>query len=293
MNVAKPKAADNQSVAHVAGRASFEIKVVCLGPVLTQAFGDASYEWEQLMRIRVANRSVLRGAVFLLALVGIVWAVAFRDPVTHAVPAGAQHIPSRAHDPPDNATNDPSANNVVSVPFMTHGYCFAGSKLKDTKAPGGFFQSRNAPQNARNRTNAHTLFLLAQPGVVMPFDGRPGMRVSLVNNTQDLLAFAASDSRLAITQEAQDTDGNWKPIEYLPSSDCGNSCHRVFLGPDQFWAFAAPRYKGSIPTKLRFAMVLEDGCQLHSNVFDGSVNPGQFAVEDRRAAATLMDAYDE
>ncbi len=245
------------------------------------------------MRIQVTKHSLLGASVVLFALVGIVWAAVLRDPIANAVPAGAQHISPAAHDPPDDASNDPSANNFVSLPFMTRGYCNAGSQLKDTEAPGGFWQSGNAPQTVKTRSNAHALFLLAQPGVVIPFAGRPGMRVSLVNNTQDLLAFSASDSRLPITQEAQDIDGNWKPVEYLRSSDCGNSYHRVFLGPDQFWAFSAPRYKGTIPTKLRFAIVLEDGSELHSNAFDGSVNPDQFTVKQGHNATDLMDPYNE
>jgi hypothetical protein len=127
----------------------------------------------------------------------------------------------------------------------------------------------------------------------MPFAGGPGMRVTLVNQTRDLLAFPASDSRLAIVQEAQDSAGTWKPIEYLPSSWCGNSHHRVFLAPNHFWTFPAPRYQGTILTKLRFAMVLADGSQLHSNVFDGSVNPEQFTVKQGHAATNVMDSYIE
>jgi hypothetical protein len=244
------------------------------------------------MRIRTIKCSLLGAVVVLFALVAIVWTAVSRNPIANAVPAGAQHIHSLAHDSPDDANNDPSANNFVSVRFMTPGYCDAGSKLQDTKAPGGFFEPGNFPQNVRTRSNTHSLFLLAQPGVVVPFNGSPGMRVSLVNKTQDLLAFEACDSRLPIVQEAQDIDGSWKPVEYLPSSDCGNSYHRVFLGPDQFWAFSAPRYKGTVPTKLRFSMSVVDGSQLHSNVFEGSVNSSQFAVKEEHDDI-LIDPKDE
>ena len=240
------------------------------------------------MKIRISRPSFPGAAVVIFALMGIVWAAIFRDSIANAVPAGAQHIHAVAHASPEVVPDDPSANNFVSVPFMTRGYCYAGSQMKDTKAEGGFGQSDNAPQEVQAHSNPHALFLLAQPSVVMPFAGRPGMRVTLINNTQDLLTFAASDSRLAIVQEAQDTDGNWKPVEYLPSSGCGNSYHRVFLAPNHFWAFAAPRYKGTIPTKLRFAMALADGSQLHSNAFYGSVNPDQFTVKQGHSTTDLM-----
>ena len=231
------------------------------------------------MRIRSTRRSLVGAIVVLFAIVFIVWSAVIRNSIANAVPAGARHIHAVAHVPPDDSPDDPSANNLSSTPFMTRGYCYAGSQLKDTEAAGGFSESSNAAQKVRARSNTNALLLLAQPGVSMSFAGGPGMRVTLVNNTQDLLAFDASDSRLAIVQEAQDTDGNWKPVEYLEASDCGNSYHRVFLASNHFWAFAAPRYTGIIPTKLRFAMALADGSRLHSNTFDGSVNPNQFTVK--------------
>ena len=245
------------------------------------------------MRIRLTRPFLLSAAVVLCAIGGIAWAVAVRNSIAYAVPAGAQHIRTIAHAPPDDVPEETSTKNAVSLQFMTRGYCYAGSQLKDTKASGGFGPSDNAPKKVRARSNANALFLLAQPGVAMPFAGGPGMRVTLVNDTQDLLAFEASDSRLAITQESQDTDGNWKPVEYLPSSWCGNSYHRVFLLSGHFWEFSAPRYQGTVPTKLRFAMVLADGSQLYSNVFDGSVNPDQFTMKEGHNATNLMDPYNE
>ena len=127
----------------------------------------------------------------------------------------------------------------------------------------------------------------------MTFAKEPGMRVVLVNQTPDLLTFRASDSHLPIIQEAQDADGAWKPVEYLPSSWCGNSYHRVFLKPAHFWAFAAPRYKGTLKTKLRFSMKLGDGSQLYSNVFEGSVNPKQFTEKRGHQATNIMDPYND
>ncbi len=238
--------------------------------------------------MRISTTSPISVAVALLALVGIVWAVVFRSSISSAVPAGRQHSVEAVPAPPDAEKEAPSTNNFVSVEFMNHGSCYAGSHLKDTQAIGGFTKSDNVPRNVQTQSAGVGLFLLAQPGVVIPFDGGSGMRVTLVNQTQDLLAFNASDSRLAIVQEALDPDGTWKPIESLPSSDCGNSYHRVFLAPDQFWAFSAPRYKGTHPTKLRFTMTLADGSQLHSNVFDGSVNPAQFTLKQGIAATSLL-----
>jgi len=78
--------------------------------------------------------------------------------------------------------------------------------------------------------------------------------VFLVNTTKEQVTFSASDSRLYIVQEALDRDSKWKPIEYLPSSWCGNSYHHVFLGANEYWEFAAARYTGEFKTRLRFRL---------------------------------------
>jgi hypothetical protein len=92
-----------------------------------------------------------------------------------------------------------------------------------------------------------------------------------------------------------DLDGKWKPVEYLPSSWCGNSYHSVFLGPNEFWEFAAAKLNGTIKTKLRFRLQMSSDKQkaghIYSNEFDGSINPKQFTVQKDYTPAGLMDPY--
>jgi hypothetical protein len=237
---------------------------------------------------------LLGAAVVLLAIVlgpgpFIARTTAISYSIDDAVRAGAEHTRDVTPAPPDESRAVGSAKNLVSVPFMARGYCRAGSWLTDTEALGGFAKSDNAAKRVQTRSQGSGLFLIAQPGVVTLLPRGQGMRLALVNRTDELLAFDASDSRLAIVQEAQATDGKWKPIEYLPASDCGNSYHRVFLPPDHFWAFSAPRYKGTLATKLRFAMTMADGSQLYSNVFQGSVNPEQFTEKQGYDGKNIMD----
>ena len=231
------------------------------------------------MRFRIGRKTLLSAVVVFCAFTPFAWDAALRLAIDSAMPAGAKHSNNAVPALPDGEHEVPSTNNFVSAAFMKYGYCYARSKLNDPDAIGGFGECGNAPIKVRIDADGRGLFILAQPGVVSRFTGSPGMRVVLVNQTKDLLAFAASDSRLSIVQEAQDTDGTWKPIDYLPASHCGNSFHRVFLPPNHFWAFSAPRYKGAIPTKLRFAMTLADGSQLCSNVFEGSINHDQFSAK--------------
>ena len=65
----------------------------------------------------------------------------------------------------------------------------------------------------------------------------------------------------------------------------------MFLGPREYWEFTAPRYSGSIESKLRFALRLDDGETIYSNEFDGSINPEQFTVQQGHTPTDIMDPY--
>lgn len=177
---------------------------------------------------------------------------------------------------------------------MLRGYCYAGSKIQDEQALGGFGISNNMPKSivSDNAKSSGVCYLLAQPTVVTEFAGTKGMRLVLVNATKDIIAFNACDSRLNIVQEAKNESGNWEPIEYLPDSWCGNSYHRVFLGPGEYWAFPSPRYNGTFPTTLRFRLMDDSDKTLFvSNEFKGNVNPEQFSVKQPYDPQNIMAPY--
>jgi hypothetical protein len=193
---------------------------------------------------------------------------------------------------PALALGAPVPLKAVNVKFMTRGYCMAGSRFDD-KALGGFGQSDNVPQRLSHEDFGRKgeLSLVALPEDAVPFGRYRGLRVVLVNRTGKEIPFPASDSRLSIIQEARDAGGEWKPVEYLPSSWCGNSHHNVFLPEGHYWEFAAPAYTGAIKTKLRF--VLLGDTPLYSQEFDGSVNPEQFTQKQGHTPADIMDPYNE
>jgi len=202
-----------------------------------------------------------------------------------SAPVAAVALPTSSPDvrhSPDDASATPEIENTVNVKFMLRGYGYAGSKIKDDQALGGFGTSDNLPKSIASdlaKSSEHC-YLLAQPTVVTDFAGSKGMRLTLVNATKDVVAFGASDSRLYIVQEAKSTSGKWKPIEYLPSSFCGNSYHRVLLGPSEYWIFPVPRYDGTFPTTLRFRLMLDRvKTPFVSNEFNGSINPEQFSIK--------------
>ncbi len=181
----------------------------------------------------------------------------------------------------------------VNVNYMLRGYCFAGSR-PDKDAFGGYGGSDNLPRKLSDLTVGREgkLSLIALPDEVVPFGkSHQGFRLILVNRTDGEAQFAASDSRLPIVMEAMDRDGRWRPIEYLPSSGCGNSYHRVFLPHNHSWEFIAPKFEGRWDTKLRF--VLQGEKPIYSNTFEGSINPGQFTVKQGYEPTGLMDPYND
>lgn len=186
----------------------------------------------------------------------------------------------------------------LNIDFMLRGYFYAGSQIKDENALGGFGISDNFPQSIKSDINApqKKISLIALPDEETVFSGKyKGIKLLLVNATNEKAAFSASDSRLYIVQEALDADGKWKPVEYLPSSWCGNSYHVVYLGANEYWEFSAARFTGKIKTKMRFRLTRDspaaDKNPIYSNEFDGSINKKQFTEQKPYNPSGIMDPY--
>ncbi len=181
----------------------------------------------------------------------------------------------------------------LDIRFMARGYFHARSAFPDLETFGGHGQSDNEPRRLRHDLPRGRLLLIARPEQGVAFDSRyEGFQVTLANTTRRAVRFDAVDSRLSIVREALDRDGRWRPIEYLPSSWCGNSYHRVFLPPNHYWSFEAPRYSGSEETTMRFALEIDGGAgPVYSNEFAGTVNPEQFLVKQGHTPTSLMDPY--
>lgn len=186
----------------------------------------------------------------------------------------------------------------LNIDFMLRGYFYAGSQIKDENALGGFGGSDNFPKSFKSDISAPKgkISLIALPNEETVFGEKyKGIKLLLVNATNKKADFSASDSRLYIVQEALDTDGKWKPVEYLPSSWCGNSYHMVFLDANQYWEFSAARFTGEIKTKLRFRLDQHNSEQtktpIYSNEFDGSINKKQFTEQKPYNPSGIMDPY--
>jgi hypothetical protein len=184
----------------------------------------------------------------------------------------------------------------LRVSVMRRGY-FEAYSVAGNPGLGGHSTSDNLPRSlaATDAPAVSGVALAALPderrGYQVGTTVYDGYRVVLANASQAPLEIAASDSRLPIVQEALDVDGNWRPIEYLPSSFCGNSWHTLILQPGEYWDFTAPRYGGGLATELRFRMTLDDGTELHSQPVGGSIDPRQFTDKEGHRPTNIMDPY--
>lgn len=190
----------------------------------------------------------------------------------------------------------------LDIDFMNRGYHYAASPPKEElQGFGGWGRSKNLYQPIKSTMNFKedklSLVIANKPAAwAKEYFGK---KLYLANNSSDTFFFDAQDSRLSLMIQAKDVTGEWRNIEYTPSSWCGNSYHQIFLAPKYYWKFVMPQYTGAFKTKLRAVVVYkmdhedEEDKVLQSNEIEGSVNPAQFWRRRPYYSLGLMDPYDE
>lgn len=172
---------------------------------------------------------------------------------------------------------------------------------------GGFGSSNNFPNKIKSQKfPKNKISVIVNPTKLDTISEiYNGFNVYVVNNTTTNLNFSAQDSRLDMKVQAKNEDGQWRDIEYLPSSWCGNSYHTLSLKPKYYWTFTTPNYEGEIKTKLRVELKYTDPAEesekeqnikeitIYSNEYDGSINPGQFWNKRTYYPNGLMDPYND
>jgi hypothetical protein len=209
-------------------------------------------------------------AMLLLIASGLVWKVAQKAGGEDPAPDFRWELTPPLPDARPVRTNE-----------QLEGIYPAGSRITDHRALGGFGRWNNFPKPLGDRDwgKKGQLTLIAFDAEPIAYFKHQGIAVRLVNRSHKTATFVASDSWLFLAQEAMDPKGQWRSIEYLPSPICGNSFHRVFLEPNQYWEFKARVYEGIFKTKIRFRL---DGgtSSIYSNEFEGRVSLGQFRERD-------------
>lgn len=185
----------------------------------------------------------------------------------------------------------------LNIKFMLRGYFYAGSNIEDTTAPGGFGGSTNKPKLMVNETaqlgDLEDISLFVDTTMRTNFaDGYKGYKLFLVNKSGNTISLQASDSRLYIIAEIF-WGGTWQPIEYLPSSWCGNSYHHVFLGNNEYWEFDIPKYHGNKKTKLRYKLSRGKEGIIYSNEIITYFNKQQLTTKQGHKPQGIMDPYND
>lgn len=191
----------------------------------------------------------------------------------------------------------------LNIDYMNRGYYHASSKYKKELAGyGGWGNSENRSKNINNKASflPNTLQLVLDPNQKTKWtEHYEAIKLYVVNTSKNTMYFEAQDSRLYLKIQAQDRHGEWKDIEYLPNSWCGNSYHTLFLAPNELWEFATPMYEGEFKTKIRAELLYRKSKNqknhefIYSNEIEGYVNPGQFWNKQDYFPGGLMDPYDD
>ncbi len=106
-------------------------------------------------------------------------------------------------------------------------------------------------------------------------DVRTSLTLYVVNTTGTEVRLEAASSVLNVVAEARDRDGTWRPIEvWHPALDPmdGSTC---VLRPGHQLPLRGTRYEGPRRTRLRYVL-RSRGLEITSDVFKGSIDPGQF-----------------
>lgn len=183
----------------------------------------------------------------------------------------------------------------LDINYMRRGQLYAQTSIEDKNAPGGFANSSNKAKKIVNSS------IFKKNGFFLKLDTNQFLNKSqntsynklyIVNKTKSNVTLDASDSRLDVIAEAY-YKGKWRPIEYLQSSWCGNSYHKVYLKQNEYWEFVVPKFKGKIKTKIRYKILLDNKMFITSNEIYASVNKGQFVNKEGHTPNNLMDSYND
>ena len=100
-------------------------------------------------------------------------------------------------------------------------------------------------------------------------------KISICNDSSYTRNLSVEDGIFVLVQEALDTNQQWVPVEYFMHSWCGLSYQSVQLAASYCVDGFIVKYEGTHKTKLRVKLLF-DKQVVYSNVYDGSVNLGQF-----------------
>lgn len=193
--------------------------------------------------------------------------------------------------------------NKINIDYMLRGYFYASSKNRsDLNGYGGWWKSDNKSKfiNSELSFEEDILQVRIDTSKITVFEEQyNGITLYVANTSKDTTFFNAQDSRINLVLQAKNKFGEWKDIEYLPQSWCGNSFHTLFLAKNELWEFSIPVYYGDFKTQIRAKLMYKNYISqkneiiVYSNEINGSINPGQFWYKKSYYPSDIMDPYSE
>jgi len=95
-----------------------------------------------------------------------------------------------------------------------------------------------------------------------------------IKNTSKYNLIVGYGEYISLITEAQDSTGNWLPIQESYNYYCGTGLSYFYLPPNEITITSRKLFKGNYKTKIRLAFGVEG--KLKSNEFHGEINYNQF-----------------
>jgi hypothetical protein len=189
---------------------------------------------------------------------------------------------------------------AVNINYMIRGHFYAASPrvayLDEIGGWGGSDNNFQKVDKSLPKDNNKFEVYIDTSSTTDLGNGYAAYNVYVINTAGDTMFFEAQDSRLYMIVQAKDKSGEWKPIEYLPNSWCGNSYHKLYLPGGAYWKFETPVFEGRYKTSLRISLSYRQSPQgkneiIYSNEIRGSINQGQFWKKKKYTPNGIMDPY--
>lgn len=113
----------------------------------------------------------------------------------------------------------------------------------------------------------------------------PTFLINLSDSTQRV---QVQDGDLLMLQEALDSNGIWKPIEFWRRSWCGNSYYYKELSENGYFVSGVIQYQGDFKTICRVKALINNEIY-YSNTYYANINFGQMEL----ASEPLRDYFDK
>ncbi|MFB6456252.1 WG repeat-containing protein [Chitinophaga sp. Hz27] len=184
------------------------------------------------------------------------------------------------------ATRPDPTKRPLNISEQRSGYTYVLSAGKELDLPPGFEPfPQPQPITAANNFRPGQLQIRVRTDTSILFEAKYlGYPLLIANTTTKPIDIDTQDSGLYLVLQAY-YNNRWVDVEYLMDVICNDSYGTETLGPQQYWMTTCPQYTGSIKTDLRYKLANNVDSTTHtyifSNVFKGSINPGQLWREKK------------